>query len=101
MLSFHTTLIHSVDKSILLKWNLKTFYALHIAFLSHVSMWKRWKFENDIFCTYRFRGSSQRGSCGSSYSDTPDNIGEPLEDRREGRTNITPEWMEELESTDT
>lgn len=47
------------------------------------------------------RGSSQRGSWGSSYSDTPDNMGEPLEESREGRTSITPEWMEELESTET
>lgn len=50
---------------------------------------------------YLSRGSSQRGSWGSSYSDTPDSIGEPLEERREGRTSITPEWMEELESTET
>lgn len=50
---------------------------------------------------YLSRGSSQRGSWGSSYSDTPDSIGDPLEERREGRTSITPEWMEELESTDT
>lgn len=50
---------------------------------------------------YLSLGSSQRGSWGSSYSDTPDSIGEPLDERREGRTNITPEWREELESTDT
>lgn len=51
--------------------------------------------------TYLSLGISQRGSCGSSYSDTPVSIGVPLEERREGRTNITPEWIEELESTDT
>lgn len=45
--------------------------------------------------------TSQRGSCGSSYSETPESIGEPLEERREGRTSIPPECIEELESTDT
>jgi len=28
-------------------------------------------------------------------------MGEPLEERRDGRTSMTPEWREELESTDT
>ena len=51
--------------------------------------------------THLSRDSSQRGSWGSSYSETPDSMGEPLEERREGRTSMTPEWMEELESTDT
>jgi hypothetical protein len=57
----------------------------------------------DVFQSsgYRSLGSSQRGSWGNSYSETPDSIGEPLDERREGRTNITPEWREELESTDT
>lgn len=50
---------------------------------------------------YLSRGSSQRGSWGSSYSDTPDSMGEPLEERRDGLTSITPECMDELESTDT
>lgn len=45
--------------------------------------------------------TSQRGSWGSSYSETPESIGEPLEDRREGRTSIPPECIDELESTDT
>lgn len=47
------------------------------------------------------RGNSQRGSSGSSYSETPASMGVPLEESREGRTSITPEFMEELESADT
>lgn len=47
------------------------------------------------------RGSSQRGSSGSSYSETPASMGVPLEERREGRTSITPEFIDELESADT
>lgn len=47
------------------------------------------------------RGSSHRGSSGSSYSETPASMGVPLEESREGRTSITPEFMEELESADT
>lgn len=45
--------------------------------------------------------TSQQGSWGSSYSETPDSIGVPLEESREGLTNITPEFREELDSTDT
>lgn len=47
------------------------------------------------------RGSSHRGSSGSSYSETPASMGVPLEESREGLTSITPEFMEELESADT
>ena len=50
---------------------------------------------------YLSRGSSQRGSSGSSYSETPASIGVPLEERREGRTSRTPEFMDALESADT
>lgn len=50
---------------------------------------------------YLSRGSSQRGSSGSSYSETPASMGVPLEERREGRTSRTPEFMEALESADT
>lgn len=50
---------------------------------------------------YLSRGSSQRGSSGSSYSETPASMGVPLEERREGRTNRTPEFMDALESADT
>lgn len=45
--------------------------------------------------------SSQRGSWGSSYSETPESMGEPPEERRELRTSMAPECREELESTDT
>lgn len=70
----------------------------HTQFLQRGQAWGPWW---KATAPYLSRGSSQRGSSGSSYSETPANIGVPLEESREGRTRRTPEFMEALESADT